>query len=343
MKLMTKKLLILSLFFIVFLFRTGDVFAWIPGTVSGTVEAELPDGSRVGLVGAVIYRQDFWTFSYCENGGSCFGHKDGVETVVGAGGIYSMGNDQNIPDPVCYTNNQDGQAKLCPAGEKGKVDYSKSDGDILECKKEPDNNYSDISAQGLNWCGFNCGANPHRWEAYFPETYKLPGDLVSQGYSHLRGHWVLGGTDKNYYEEEVGNHGNVPDKNFIFVLDEPNTPDDLLTCKSLTASVLGTGQYAGQTPQISSLPNDFTGAITLTCVSESTSKPVNKMEFSFVKDQVEQKKLIDPNSSADIVCSNLLDTYTCTGSVFFDITGSGNYSARSKVCIVDGSTEKCSQ
>ena len=137
---MTKKFFGVLLGLIFFVLHTNSVYAWIPGTVSGRVEAELPDGSRVPLSGTVIYRQDFWTFSYCPNGGSCFGDRDGVETAVGSDGKYSMGNDQNTPDPACYTLGPEGKANLCPAGEKGKVDYSKSDGEALECKKEADGN-----------------------------------------------------------------------------------------------------------------------------------------------------------------------------------------------------------
>ena len=355
-----------------------------------------------------------------------------------------MGNDQNTPDPACYTLGPEGKANLCPAGEKGKVDYSKSDGEALECKKDPNGNYSDISAQGLNWCGFNCGANPHRWEAYFPDGYKLPGDLTNQGYSHTKGKWVLDSTDKQYYEEEVGNHGNIPDKNFVFVLDTPMqagvctnmqyqvtpaqpkvgeevtilidranatnchgnwdflyvtvnrqrvdtvvsgattytskyTPtsvgvyelqivfnadkdssgygDDLsecpcnkssftaveqdsnIICKSLTGKVIGTGDYIGQTPDITALPNDFTGVITLTCQSQSSPKPVNKMEFSFTKDTQEQKKIVN----TQIDCSNTSGVHTCIGKATFDVTGRGSYSAKSKVCIVEGAQETCSK
>jgi hypothetical protein len=114
--------------------------------------------------------------------------------------------------------------------------------------------------------------------------------------------------------------------------------DTNVSCKSLTGKVIGTGKFIGQTPQLSELPNDFTGVVTLTCTSESKPKAVNKMEFTFVKDTVEQKKTVNTN----IDCSEKAGVFSCSGKATFDVTGSASYSAKSKICIVDGVNEICS-
>ncbi|MDA1338154.1 MAG: hypothetical protein O2871_02210 [bacterium] len=111
-----------------------------------------------------------------------------------------------------------------------------------------------------------------------------------------------------------------------------------VTCKSLTGKVIGTGDFIGQTPLLTGLPNDFTGVVTLSCTSESKPKPVNKMEFTFAKDTIEQKKIVNTN----IDCSENAGVFTCSGKATFDVTGSASYSAKAKVCIVDGVNEICS-
>lgn len=174
----------------VLLFGVTPVQAGLPGSVWGRVEIELPDGTRMPAPGVVLFRTDWWRWSYCGMGGRqsssckmdingvitdtvcCFGDQDGVEVITGTDGSYSMANDGNNPLPVdrCNTPEFDGGtggAKRCLSGPKGSVPKT-DDG---------------RSCFGYNWCGLNCGSNPHRIEPYLPEGYSLPGNLEQLGYS----------------------------------------------------------------------------------------------------------------------------------------------------------------
>jgi len=223
--------IIFTTFFVAILLTTlfsAPVQAIIPGSVNGKVEFELPDGTRVPASGSKIFRQDYWTFPYCpgndgNNGpNSCYGYKDGVEVVVGSNGNYSMGNTGNNPGPITQCAETSG-ANRCPSGEKGQINYN------------PD---PSVNCFSLNWCGFNCGSNPHRFEAYFPEGYVLPGNLAGLGYSIDRGHWITPGNG-GVYDESVNNNTQVHNKNFIYKLDVAITPP-LCTGVSGTMATSGT-------------------------------------------------------------------------------------------------------
>ncbi|MDP3982836.1 MAG: hypothetical protein Q8Q65_02040 [bacterium] len=197
------------------------VLANIPGAATGTVKVELPDGTRMALPNVRIYRTDYWAYSYCPNGQPCFGDKDGVEVIVKTDGTYYMGNDGNSPGPVCVY--PDSGATVCPAGEKGKIDHSTSDNDA------PLQACSDPAAQvARNWCGLNCGSNPHRLEPYFPDGVGLPGGLETLGYSKDKGHWV-GPQGGPIYEEGWGNDFTRNNIDFIFKLDTAQ----LLICNQI--------------------------------------------------------------------------------------------------------------
>lgn len=205
------KKVIIGIFFVFGLFCwTRPSYAWIPGSAEGKVEAELNDGSRIPLPGVKIYRLDFWNFSYC-GGERCWGVNDGVQTTTGNDGTYHLGNDDNNPGPICYTVNPGGHATRCPAGPQGNVpEYLSANGDIPECGANTPNS---------NWCGFNCGSNPHKYYPYFPAGYHLPGNLEGLGYTIQKGNWTPG-----EYSEGFSNNENKPGKNFLFIFVKPPTP-----------------------------------------------------------------------------------------------------------------------
>ena len=207
---MKRLLLIILIIISGILLKPQPVLANIPGAATGTVKVELPDGTRMVLPNVRIYRTDMWAYPYCPNGQPCFGDKDGVEVIVKADGTYYMGNDGNNPAPVCMF---DSGATKCPAGEKDKIDHSTSD------NKAPLQACSDPAAQvASNWCGLNCGSNPHRLEPYFPDGVGLPGGLEALGYSKDRGQWISsqGGP---FYEGGWGNDFTRNNIDFIFKLD----------------------------------------------------------------------------------------------------------------------------
>ena len=97
-----------------------------------------------------------------------------------------------------------------------------------------------IKCWQFNWCGFSCGYLKHRWGPYFPQGYRLPGNLESQGYSHLRGKWyryIQVDGSNNILEEgseyiyQVGNAVHIHNADFIFLLDPPITPTPYLVIK----------------------------------------------------------------------------------------------------------------
>lgn len=226
-----KKLRLIALLLIIFLFvspKTEKVSALIPGGVEGTVYIKLPDKQREAAVGVKIYRIDQHS-SFCPINASCWGDWAGVETTTDSNGYYIMNNEQNSPRPSCYTINDAGRAYLCPSGYQGQIDYSLSaTGEIPECAKDANGVYY---TPNLNWCGFNCGYSDHRWWAYFPQGYKLPGNLENEGYSITRGTWKIVNPDdptviidETQYSGMVGNHVTFPNRNFIFFLDAPIPP-----------------------------------------------------------------------------------------------------------------------
>jgi len=192
-----------------------------------------------------------------------------------------------------------------------------------------------------------------RYNAYPRDDFAANVDAIcAAGRNGLNGDYCFDTTDLNVTFNAPVNQANDfwvhsrINSNPLFWSEPANINDKLcvkeidstVMCKSLTGKVIGTGKFIGQTPQLSELPNDFTGVITLTCTSESKPKAVNKMEFTFFKDTVEQKKTVNTN----IDCSENVGVFSCSGKATFDVTGSASYSARSKVCIVDGTNETCS-
>lgn len=181
----------------------------IPAGVTGKVEFQLPDGTRVPATGVKIFRTDFWSFPYCEGNSDversnkCWGVNDGVEVIVDANGIWSMANDGNNPGIISRCT-EEGGATRCATGPKGRIDYNPPE---------------TVHCHALNWCGFNCGSNPHRIEAYFPNRYRLPGNLSNLGYSHERGSWSP--TNGIIDSMEVGNNMTINNINFVFLLDPP--------------------------------------------------------------------------------------------------------------------------
>jgi hypothetical protein len=188
----TLRLIIPVITMAVLLMHGSPIYAGIPGSIWGKVEAQLPDGQRIPLPNVALYRTDWWRYDYCNQGGRyarrckirnedtwvleqftcCFGDLDGVETYTGQDGTYTMSNDGNNPVPLdrCNTPEFEGEvsgAKRCLTGAKGAI--PKTD-DGRTCF-------------ATNWCGLNCGSNPHRVEPYLPKEFKLPGNLEGLGYT----------------------------------------------------------------------------------------------------------------------------------------------------------------
>ena len=68
-----------------------------------------------------------------------------------------------------------------------------------------------------NWCGFNCDSNPHRWQPYFPDGYRLPGNLENQGFTPAQGYW-----EPKDYTAGVANYQEANNIDFRFILTGPS-------------------------------------------------------------------------------------------------------------------------
>ena len=125
--------------------------AWVPATVQGKIFM-MKGSETIHLPDVKVWRKDFWNWSYCSGDSKCYGEEDGVESTTDSNGAYSIGNSGNNPGPVagCLT---DRGATSCPTGPMGGV--SDRGG----------------SCNALNWCGYNCGSNPHMWTPYFTSNY----------------------------------------------------------------------------------------------------------------------------------------------------------------------------
>lgn len=145
--------IILSTILTFFLFTKPEpVEAWIPAGMSGKVFTRV-NGQIVYLTGSKIYREDRYNWSYC-NGGACYGYNDGVQTGMGYT-EFSMANDSS--DYYCSTPDGDGDgipdgARLCGAGSFQGIPVTPGNACVRQ-----------------NWCGFNCGMNPHRVKAFLPD------------------------------------------------------------------------------------------------------------------------------------------------------------------------------
>jgi len=265
-----RKTLVLPILILFFLKFSSHVFA-IPGGVSGKVLYQLPDGTRGPLPGVKISRMDFWHWgnNYCgrvdaqyksNESDKCWGYFNTVETTSDNEGKYTIANEGNNPAPIAAKKEEyeDGSYSIitkCLTGEKGKVPVCRItptnapiipstsyincpdpgmpgyDPNRIICVDPP------ITCGQFNWCGFSCGYPKHRWGPYFPEGYRLPGNLESQGYSHRRGKWyrynnIIGNFDgrlvqDNEYTEyiyQIGNSVHAINADFIFLLDPPVTP-----------------------------------------------------------------------------------------------------------------------
>jgi len=268
-----RKTLVLPILLLFFLKFSSHVFA-IPGGVSGKVLYQLPDGTRGPLPGVKISRMDFWHWGddYCgrvpaqyksNKSNECWGYFHTVETTSDNRGYYTIANEGNNPAPIAAKKEEyeDGSYTIitkCLAGEKGRVPVCRitpTNAPIIRSNSTsyincPDPGRSDYDpnriicvdpiitcGSRLNWCGFSCGYPKHRWGPYFPQGYRLPGNLESQGYSHLRGKWyrynnIIGNFDgrlvhDNEYTEyiyQIGNSVHAINADFIFILDPPVTP-----------------------------------------------------------------------------------------------------------------------
>ena len=311
------KKIILTLLFLSFIFVAKPANAWLPGGAAGKVEAELPDGTRIPLPGVKIFRMDWWTWWYCPPNKRCWGIQDGVETTTDGNGRYTMDNDHNNPGWLC--SNERG-AKRCPTGRKGEIslclerasDSCPDNKNKLICANPP------LKSWSFNWCGFNCDSNPHRWEAYFPENYHLPGNLENLGYSHLRGSWHPQSYEENFTNDEIKER-----KNFIFKLSPPltPTPTPLLTPTSSPMPTPTATPTPSATPTPTTIPTSTpTPSPTLTATPTPphiltptpTSEPTPSSSWF-------QTKEGDVHSNAKII-SNLPET-----DLFFSLTGEGGF------------------
>jgi len=202
--------------------ETSAAYAWVPGGAHGTVYMRDFDNNMIPLQDVKINREDNWTWSYCQEE-KCWGVNDTVETTSQEDGSYDLDNKNNIPQPVegCATEHG---ANRCLTGPLGEVSGPDS------CPKA-----DDACCHALNWCGFNCGSNPHRWKAYFPTGYILPGS-----YSATEGHWEApseecGASDEPwqtstagyktssaggyevYYQRDFNNYQDIYDCDFVWV------------------------------------------------------------------------------------------------------------------------------
>lgn len=203
--------------------QVPQVKAWIPGAAVGTVEGELPDGTRFPLPGVKVIRYDYWHWGEDDCGPgveNCFNFNAGVETTTKSNGDYVISNELNNPGPICYDRNPGGKAYRCPTGPAGGINASLSapPGNIPACTP---------AEYGYNWCGMNCGYSASRWMPYFPEGYVLPEGLVLQGYAPEAGEW-----SPNEREEFFGNNTTKNHRDFVFRFDIPKPA----ICGSVTTS-----------------------------------------------------------------------------------------------------------
>lgn len=198
------KKIFLSLLIFYFIF-TGvkTTYANIPGAAHGKAKIHLPDGTEINLPGVKIFRTDMWGYGYCTPAGSsCFGINDGVEVATNQQGEWWMGND--LPEPPAVLRCSEGSgARRCLSGSKNNVPTQ--DNPARHCFS-------------YNWCGFNCGSNPHRVEPYFPTEYQLPGNLGSM-YSVQYGTWV-----PPYKDINTGNCCDYDVGTFVFWVSPTPTP-----------------------------------------------------------------------------------------------------------------------
>jgi 5-hydroxyisourate hydrolase-like protein (transthyretin family) len=261
-----RKTLVLPILLLFFLKFSSHVFA-IPGGVSGGVYYQLPNGTRGPLPGVKISRMELWGWgeAYCDKvpdqyksnlPDHCWGYFNTVETTSDNEGNYTMANEGNNPAPIAAKKEEyeDGSYTIitkCLAGERGRVPVCRitpTNAPIIPSTSYincPDPNWPDydpnqmicvdppITCGQFNWCGFSCGYIQHRWGPYFPQGYRLPGNLENLGYSHRRGKWYrysqFGNPNSELvvsgeYFAKIGNSGNYYNADFIFILDPPVTP-----------------------------------------------------------------------------------------------------------------------
>jgi hypothetical protein len=260
-----RKTLVLPILLLFFLKFSSHVFA-IPGGVSGGVYYQLPNGTRGPLPGVKISRMELWGWgeAYCDKvpdqyksnlPDHCWGYFNTVETTSDNEGNYTMANEGNNPAPIAAKKEEyeDGSYTIitkCLAGERGRVPVCRitpTNAPIIPSTSYincPDPNWPDydpnqmicvdppITCGQFNWCGFSCGYIQHRWGPYFPQGYRLPGNLENLGYSHRRGKWYryiqVGDSiileEGSEYMARIGNSGNFNGHDFIFILDPPVTP-----------------------------------------------------------------------------------------------------------------------
>lgn len=208
-------LIVINVGLLIFPFRK-EVLAWIPGGLEGYVYYQLPDNTKGALPGVKLYRRSCWVpskwgsygcgtpdescYNTWYNQSGCWSNAVGVEVTSQSNGYFHMWNGIAVPTggacnsswacqggvenclTSCWHCNPGGAANKCLSGPMGSVTNS-------GCN---------------NWCGYNCGMNPHQTIPYFPSGFKLPGNLESLGYSHLNGNWCQGVP----YEGDWGNNEN---------------------------------------------------------------------------------------------------------------------------------------
>ena len=129
------------------------------------------------------------------------------------------------------------------------------------------------------------------------------------------------------------------------VTEDDSNPVEVV-CKDLTAIAKDSAEVV---VDFSSLRNDFVGKITLTCEGKSKGGDINAIFFTFEKDG----ELISSDEGDGTPAENIVSTecnptekssgFECfIGSATFEISGAGNYSASSKVCIGEGASKICS-
>lgn len=117
----------------------------------------------------------------------------------------------------------------------------------------------------------------------------------------------------------------------------PTPAQATIVCKSLT----GVARGIDNTPhQLSDLPENFAGTLTLVCIGEATVNPIVSMEFTLSKtlngDITSTVITLDSTKitqAANSICTAGSMCYR--GEAVFNIAGQGSYSAKSKVCNLD--------
>jgi len=201
--------------------------AWVPGNVEGKVEFQLgpeDDNRKVPAVGARVFRTDKWNWAYCpgntatKRDNTCWGYKDGVDAVVDSTGKWGMyGKLGNNPPPIAGCA-EDSGATLCPAGEKGKINYDPN---------------AHLQCANTAWCGVNCGHESHKLEGYFPDGYQLPFNLKNKGYTIEGGSWIKpnGGVTGEF---TMGNNEWRDGMDFVYKLGKKEVP---VECTSFTGTL----------------------------------------------------------------------------------------------------------